>query len=372
MSKKICYIVSDVNKALAFEWHALELRKKGLEISFILLNCDDSEMEKFLRNNQFIHTRIHYKTKKNLLAAIYKTSRFLLQNKIEVISVHLIDAGLIGLFSGFICGIKKRVYTRHHSTYHHEYAKRGILIDKLLNKLATDVIAISENVRNVLIKMEGLSTNKIHLVHHGFLLESFQNVSHERVNALKIKFNLSHDNYPVIGVVARYFKLKGIQYTISSFKTILNSYPNARLILCGAFGVDKEYIKTCLKELPPRSYNEIPFEVDNFALYQLFDVFVHVPDNKNCEAFGQIYVESLAAGVPSVFTLSGVAPEFIIDGYNALVVDYKNSEEISQSVLRILIDESLRETLKKNGPISLSKHFELTKMINKLCVIYTS
>ncbi len=44
---------------------------------------------------------------------------------------------------------------------------------------------------------------------------------------------------------------------------------------------------------------------------------MHVTIGKHYEAFGQIYVEALAAGIPSVFTLTGIAPEIIEHEHNA-------------------------------------------------------
>lgn len=372
MNFKVCYILSDVNKALAFEWHALKLKERGFDIHFILMNNEDSPMEKFLRENKFNVDRIKYNGKRNFFSALFKTIALLKKNKTGVISAHLLNAGLVGLFAGKLCFIKKRVYTRHHSTYHHEYAPKGVFIDKFINFLATDIIAISENVKKVLIESEGVKPEKIHLIHHGFLLKEFKDVDSSRVKYLKEKYHVKSSDGPVIGVVSRYFKLKGIQYTIAAFKQLLLAYPNAKLILCGAFGPDKDYIKDCLSHLPREKYTEIFFEEDNFALYKLFDVFVHVPDNVNCEAFGQIYIEALASGIPSVFTLSGVATEFIADNYNALVVDYKNSDQIYHGILKILSDDDLKNKLIENGYTSIKKDFELDMMIGKLSNLYNS
>ena len=70
----------------------------------------------------------------------------------------------------------------------------------------------------------------------------------------------------------------------------------------------------------PDRYTEIVYETDMPALYKTFDVFVHVPVEPHFESFGQVYVEAMASGIPSVFTLAGAATEFVRDGENALVV----------------------------------------------------
>ena len=103
----------------------------------------------------------------------------------------------------------------------------------------------------------------------------------------------------------------------------------------------------------------------------MFDVFVHVPVDKNSEAFGQTYIEALAVGVPSVFTLSGVACEFIENGKNALVVDYQNSEQIYEALKRILSDKALDYQLFINGRKDIEKYFSLPLFIHKLEQIYS-
>jgi glycosyltransferase involved in cell wall biosynthesis len=124
-----------------------------------------------------------------------------------------------------------------------------------------------------------------------------------------------------------------------------------------------------LASLPEHSHISIPFENDLFALYQLFDVYVHTPLNPTIEAFGQTYVEALAAGIPSVFSLSGAAPEFIEHEKNALVVDFEDKEQIYESIGRLLTDKDLSESLIKNGRQDI-KRFKLRHMINKLEKLY--
>ena len=141
------------------------------------------------------------------------------------------------------------------------------------------------------------------------------------------------------------------------------------MILANANGNYKSEIKNLLSQLPTKSYLEIPFEEDIFSLYHLFDIFIHVPINKEIEAFGQTYVEALAAGVPSIFTLSGVASEFIKNGENALVVDYQNSDEIYEALKRLLRGNNLRSKIIKNGITSVNQ-FQVKIMIKNLETLY--
>ena len=78
----------------------------------------------------------------------------------------------------------------------------------------------------------------------------------------------------------------------------------------------------------------------------------------------------MAAGIPSVFTLSGIAHEFIVNEKNALVVPYKNSEAIFTACLNLLTNVILRNKLIEQGKIDVASKFELQAMITKLEDLY--
>ncbi|MGD1839684.1 MAG: glycosyltransferase family 4 protein [Thermonemataceae bacterium] len=367
--RNVTYIVSNINKALAFEWIVDNVDTSRFRLSFILFNTADSSLEHFLKERKIPTKRIAYRGKKDLLKAVWRTLTFLRAFKPDVIHTHLFEASLVGLFVGKLLGIKKRLYTRHHATFHQVYFPRAVYYDKMISRLATDVVAISQNVQKVLTQQEKVPNKKVHLVHHGFDLAAFENIPEARIDLVR-KHHQLYDAFPVIGVIARQTQLKGIQYIIPAFKRLLEDYPKAHLVLANAQGTYKATIDQHLATLPEGHFTEIIFENDLASLYQLFDVYVHVPIDPQLEAFGQTYVEALAAGIPSVFTLSGVATEFIQHEYNALVVDYKNEAQIYEAIQRLLSDKVFAQQLIKNGKESVKALFSLKMMIQKLENLY--
>lgn len=104
-----------------------------------------------------------------------------------------------------------------------------------------------------------------------------------------------------------------------------------------------------LSQLPAHSYVEIPFEADLFALFKLFDVFVHAPIDSIQETFGQVYVDAMLSRVPSVITLAGNALDHAVHQENAWVVDYQNSDQIAEGILALLNDTHLRQKIIHNA-----------------------
>ena len=366
---KIVYIISNINKAIAFEWIAEELNKTKFELNFILLNPKESYLEEYLNKLNINVKRINYNSKRDIPLSILRIIYFLLLNKPSVVHTHLFDASFIGLIAAKLCGIKKRIYTRHYSTYHHDFFPNAVKWDKLNNKFATRIIAISEVVKDVLISKEGVAPEKISLVYHGFKLNKFSGYDNDVIEKLKSKYNPTNKR-PVIGVISRFTELKGIQFIIPAFSKLLNQYPDALLLLFNASGDYEKEINKLLSELPKETYLKVVFENEITSIYHLFDVFIHVPINDTIEAFGQTYIESMASGIPLIATKSGIGNEILINNDNSIVVPYKNTEAIYKAIALLFSDSELKNKITNNAKNTVAQKFEIHVMIEKLETIY--
>ncbi len=370
---KIIYIFSFIERALLNETIAVLLEKaKDFETGFILLNKKPSSYSTFLRENNFKTWDVFYTGKKNLISASFKIFKILLKEKPDVINTNLFDANVAGLIPAWLLGIKVRVLSRHHSSLHHVYHPGYVKFDKLLNSMATHIVSPSPSVSKILIEKENVKPEKVTLIPHGLPLANFSEIEPERIDALKKKYFPFGKPYPVIGVISRFIHWKGIQFIIPAFKKLLEEFPEAHLLLANARGNYSNEIKNMLSGIPSEKYTLIDFEEDSPALYRLMDVFVHVPVDSHSEAYGQIYVEALASGIPSVFTLSGIASEFVEHGRNAFVVPYKNADAILDGIRKILKDVSFRENLIKNGKADVTARYNETMMGKKLENLFRS
>ena len=367
MPDRVTYIVSDIDRAVAFEWVADLLDRARFELDFILLNPGPSALETELVRRDIPCERVTYRGYRDLPGATLRVIRLLRRTRPRTLHAHLLPACIVGLTAARLLGVTQRVYTRHHSTFHHDYSPRWVTVDGFIDKLATHVVAISDNVAYVLRELENVPAEKIRLVHHGFRFADFDEVPRRNVEALRAKYDLGSST-PVIGVISRYIEWKGIECIVEAARTVLETYPNALFIFANARG--NPTIGAAIRTLPARNYREIPFEPGLFAVYRLFDVYVHVPVDPRIEAFGQTYVEALIAGVPSVFTLSGVATEFIQDGRNALVVPYRASAQAAEAILRILADDALARRLSETGRKDVESRFRVEGMVEALSAIY--
>ncbi len=367
-SLHIVYVISEIHKSLAFEWIAIAL-KDEYRLTFILLNPSSSPFEDFLISHNIEVYRITYRGKKDFILSSIKLLGYFLLKRPDIVHAHLLAAQLIALPVAALAWIKKRIYTRHNSNYHQAYFPKGIKYDKLSNRLSTHIVSISQATYKTLTLAESVNPAKIRTIPHGFDFSIFQRPGIAPVAALKSKWKIPQ-GLPCIGVIARHVQWKGIDYIIEAFAKFIQKYPFAILVLANANGPYHQKLLELLSKIPSRNFVLIPFEEDIVSLYALFDIYVHTPVDKICEAFGQTYIEALAAGIPSIFTLSGIADEFIKADEHAIVVEYKNSDSIFLAMNTLWSDENLRRSLSLNGQKAVFSRFKLTQMISSLQELY--
>ena len=371
--KKVILITSHLKgRAIAYEWIGVKLKERGYNVLLLHIDNTESNFEKFILETGITYKRITYsgKNKIEMLLTICKLMLEIIKFKPQVVHTHYFDANLLGLTAAWILRIPVRVYTRHTTIQRYRYLKGTRNFEKYFNRISTSIISISDVVTKVLMDYENVPLNKIKKVHHGFDLEMFSNVEEARLMSIKTKYNFT-DTSIIIGSISRYDEWKGVEYTIGAFKKIVSDIPNAKLVLANAGGTREDFIRSLLKELNPNTYIEIPFEDDVFALINVFDYFVHVPIDSEIEAFGQVYIEVMAASVPMICTLSGVAGEYIVDKSNAVVVDYQNSDAIYEGLKLLMQNNDLKNKIINQANKDIREKFNVSEMINKLESIYT-
>jgi glycosyltransferase involved in cell wall biosynthesis len=220
--------------------------------------------------------------------------------------------------------------------------------DRIANAFATRVIAQSAVTYRVLTEWEHVKPERVVCLDLPLDIQQLHHPDQRDVDLLRARYNPDH-RYPVVGVIARWIELKGVQYIIPAFERLLKEHPDALLLLFNPTGNYHDAVSTLVDTLPPRNVRVVPYETMNEALYQVFDVFVHVPTDALAESMGCVYAEALAAGVPSIFTLSGMVTSLVEHMTHCYIVPYKDSEAIFQALRTLVNDRDLARRLGERG-----------------------
>jgi FkbM family methyltransferase len=371
--KTIAYVISQIDHSVLFQTTAEILKKENQwKLVFILLHSHSSKFEESLLQLGITVYRIPFKSKRNVPMAILRIRKILLKEKIDIVHTHLFEAGLAGMLGGRLAGIKHRIHTRHDAMIHHTYHPQAVKYDKIINRNATHIVAISENIKSILIDLEKVPAEKISVIHHGFDFERMNHSTPGSAEEIRAKYLERPGAYPVIGCISRLIEWKGVQYLVPAFEKLLIKWPEAHLIIANSIGTYSGEIHKLLEKIPSKNYTLIPFEPKVMELYKLMDVFVHVPVDAYAEAFGQVYIEAMYAEKPLVATKSGIGSEILEDNKNAVIVSYKSSEDIHAKLDRIVSDKELQKKIAHQAKMDVMQHFPINNMIEKLNHLYES
>jgi len=144
---------------------------------------------------------------------------------------------------------------------------------------------------------------------------------------------------PVIGFVGRLTKDKGIVELLDAFEKVLESLPEARLLLLGPFEEGDPIPTSYSQRLKAHPQVVLTgYVIDTTPYYHLMDLFVF-PSYR--EGFGNVLLEAGAAGVPVVgFRATGVV-DAVVDGLTGTLVPIGDVEALVEAVLMYLNDPEL-------------------------------
>jgi len=269
------------------------------------------------------------------------------ENVRELHCLHLVSLGIIG----YLCKLLTKIqyYTYVFGAEFSIYKKTNWLQKIILNK-AKGIIVISEFSKNRILEMSLKNRNIIKIV-PGVDSERF--VPKLDSKPFIKKHNL--DGNKVILTVSRLASNKGCDTGIKVLPLVLKKVPNAVYVI-GGKGPDEEKLKELVSKMSLKdkviftgyiSDEELPF------YYNLCDVFLlltrELEDKGNVEGFGMVFIEAAACKKPVVGGRTGGTPEAVVDGTTGYLVDPLNLEEISETLIKLLTNESLARKMAQEG-----------------------
>jgi glycosyltransferase involved in cell wall biosynthesis len=222
------------------------------------------------------------------------------------------------------------------------------------------VIAISQSVKNSLIKYEFIPERKIYVLPNCIDYQDFREIAGPRKN--------SEEKQIIIGTVGRLERQKGTKYLLMAMKIILSKYPYTRLEIVGDGSLLEELKNFSCKLAISNSVIFFGKFVNVKPFYSRMDVFV-LPSIY--EGFGIVLLEAMASGVPVVATNVDGIKEVILDSECGILVPPKNPEAIAEAVIKIIENPQLSKSLIDEG-FKRAKLFDIQEHVMKLDNLYTN
>jgi glycosyltransferase involved in cell wall biosynthesis len=268
-------------------------------------------------------------------------------HKTKVICVgELIYGGWIVLFSRYILRKKTIIYT-----HGEEIAQ---VADGLYNKhrgiflrAANKIVAVSLFCKSQIVSLYHIPPDKIEIISNGVDTERFK-TGDKDYNLLR-KHNIEKTDKVILSV-GRLVKRKGHHNLILAMEEIVKSKTNVKLIIIGS-GPEEESLLLLANKLNLNDSITFLNNIDDATLisyYQSADIFsmpnITLADG-DTEGFGLVFLEANACSKPVVGGQAGGAIEAIIHNQTGLLVDGYNVDQITESILLIIDDKTLYNSL---------------------------
>lgn len=297
---------------------------------------------------------IPIKTKKEISLKIFlsmlKLREVIKKNNIELVHSNSRTTQVLGC-------LLHRYYGPIHITTCHGFFKTR-LSRRLFPCWGQKVIAISESVREHLIKDFKLKPENIVLIHNGIDIDKFRVQRVEDRERKRKEFGLGEG--PVVGIIARLSDVKGHIYLIQAMKNILEKLPKAQLLIIGEGKMHGQLTQLCKQLRIQESVKFIPSLVDTQDVLSVMDVFA-MPSIK--EGLGLSIMEAMASGLAVVASNVGGIRSLITNEVNGLLVEPANIEQLSWAILELLLDYKKAKSLGSQARDYIEKNFSQDKMV---------
>lgn len=235
----------------------------------------------------------------------------------------------------------------------------------MLTYESSEVIVNSNYMKNELQRLFGLPYEKINVVPNGVNLNLFNNI--EKDYDFRRKFAM--DNEKIILFMGRLVYEKGIQTLIAAMPKILAHYHDSKLIIAGKGGMLDE-LRAQVNALGLN--NKVYFtgylaSKDVQRMYKCADVSVFP---STYEPFGIVALEAMLSGTPVVVSDVGGLNEIVEHGVNGMKSYAGNPNSLADSILTLLHDPKLCDTVTKNAKLKVKTEYNWTKIAQDTHLAY--
>ncbi|MEI7998335.1 MAG: glycosyltransferase family 4 protein [Candidatus Omnitrophota bacterium] len=220
------------------------------------------------------------------------------------------------------------------------------------------VIAISKPVSEHLVKDLGVDQEKIHMVIHGVDCERFPLATDELKGQMRKQWGI--ESSKVIGIIARFSVVKGIDILLKSMPLVVKQYPDVLLMIVGE-GPQQDELLSLVESLNLKEHVRFEKVLNQPAdLLPTFDIFV-MPSRQ--EGLGLSVMEAQACGLPVVASNIGGLVDLIEEGKTGYLVASQDSQALALKIIEVLKDITKAKEVGKAARDYIGRKFTLEQMV---------
>jgi len=237
---------------------------------------------------------------------------------------------------------------KHHAAY------------RLMNGAPDRVFAVSEQVRQHCIEVDGIKPSRVQTIYNGLDLADWN-------AAVKPS---QHTGEFLIATVGNIRRVKGHDVFIKAAASVATQFPNVRFSIAGDV-LEPDYfaaLQSMIRDLNLSERFHFAGGVTNLRDHlAAADVFV-LPSRS--EGFSNAIIEAMAASLPVVATNVGGNAEAVMDGVSGFIVPPENPDALATAIVRLLSDPANARQMGEEGKKLVAEKFTTEAMMSQISSVY--
>jgi L-malate glycosyltransferase len=263
--------------------------------------------------------------------------------------------------AAWLAGAHRRIPTVISRRVGYPIGKSSIAQDRYRS---SDFIVANSNWVAEQAAASGAPKEKLRVVYEGVEIPELPSAAQRE--AARARWGLRNSD-KVLGCVGALQSDKGHEWVIRALAELRQEFPDCRLLIAGD-GNYRPQLEALVDELSLRqSVLFAGFLKDVSAVYEAIDIFVFP---SLFEGLGTSLLSAMSYGVPSITFFGCALGEIVENNHSGIQVEARNSQQIAESVARLLGDAKFAAQIASAGRDRAVNHFSADLMVQQMMQIY--
>jgi sugar transferase (PEP-CTERM/EpsH1 system associated) len=292
----------------------------------------------------------------------FKIYQYCKRNKIHIIHTHSWGTLVEGIIGAKLARVPAIIHGEHGTL---SDKKRHRTLQKIFWGFASQVLAVSNNLKKQMNQITGFPENKIKVIYNGVDEHQFY-PSKELSIRFRQKFGFSENDF-IIGTVGRFHKIKNQAMFLKAAAELVKAGRLVQIIL-----VSGGHLENDLRELAGslgilKFTHFLGLQEDINLILNGFDIFALTSFAEGCS---NVVQEAMHCEKAIVATDVGGTPELITDGNNGYLIESNNYQELSRRLLFLMNNPGKLKEVAGNARKRALRQFSLLKMVQSYEELY--
>lgn len=296
--------------------------------------------------------------------AVRDLIRLVREERIAIVHSHLYHANLYGRIAAYLAGVPAVAHV--HNVYGQPKLHRRLL-NRLLARATARVIAVSDEIREDLIRHDAIDAPKISVIHNAIDLRRVDTeLSREQARA---RLGVSEEQL-LIGCVGRLEQQKGHRFLLEACSLLKDDgdlWPRLRVIVAGDGRLREELEKQAEALGLASSVRFLGTRHDVPEILRALDLYV-MPSL--WEGLSIAMLEAMAAGLPIIISDVSGAARALGDDEHGIRVPPGDAAALARALWSLAREPGRRLALGASARRRVQENFSIDAMMSQLASIY--